>query len=303
MVLRRSAIGILFVISSLFATHVLAQPTLPDITGAIDQGIVVLSWHCQYTGIKGISVLRSRDSISDYEIIGYVKKVDKGMQVFADGHPAAGQNFYKLAIIFKSGVMWRSNHFGIYVSGAQLSSSKDLPANDSLQNLIVTRPAVEKESDHRAIKDKNSVLLTAATTADTSKVSGKCSVSISYTQDASGTDINTHLEDQKQTVVARQKVTITFDDPAMNAPIIRSRFINTDSATGHINMFLPDDVSTHHYTVKFYDQQNHLLFDIPKINTANIILDKRNFQRKGVYKFVLRRDVVELESGYIVVGP
>ena len=66
-------------------------------------------------------------------------------------------------------------------------------------------------------------------------------------------------------------------------------------------MNLPADVSTHHYSVKFYNEKGNMIFEVPKINAQNIIIDKRNFQKRGVYKFVLRRDVVELESGYVVV--
>ena len=66
-------------------------------------------------------------------------------------------------------------------------------------------------------------------------------------------------------------------------------------------MNLPDDVSTHHYSIKFYDKDNHVVIDVPRINTAKLILDRRNFQKKGVYKFAIRKDILELEHGYITI--
>ena len=44
-----------------------------------DKGVVLLSWTCQYTGVKAIAVQHSTDSIYNYKIIGYVKKLDKGI--------------------------------------------------------------------------------------------------------------------------------------------------------------------------------------------------------------------------------
>ena len=69
--------------------------------------------------------------------------------------------------------------------------------------------------------------------------------------------------------------------------------------SGHVNMNLPDDVKSHHYSVKFFDAHNVMIIDVPHINADHIIIDRRNFQHTGVYRFVLRRDVTELETGYI----
>src|SRR6185312_3997416 len=90
-----------------------AQPMLPDIAGTSQKGIVVLTWNCQYNGIKSIAVQRSSDSAHNYATIGYVKNVKKGVQAFIDGHPGAGNNFYQLYIIFGSDLTWNSNHLKI----------------------------------------------------------------------------------------------------------------------------------------------------------------------------------------------
>jgi hypothetical protein len=99
----------------------------------------------------------------------------------------------------------------------------------------------------------------------------------------------------------KHKISITFDDPDNNPLLTLPRYLSTDSVSGHVRISLPDDVKQHHYSLKFLNKQNQAIFEIPRLNAPVIIMDKRNFQQKGNYKFVLRRDVTELESGYITI--
>jgi hypothetical protein len=66
-----------------------------------------------------------------------------------------------------------------------------------------------------------------------------------------------------------------------------------------VHVLLPDDVRRHHYSLKFYNNEDHLVLEILKINTANFLIDKRNFQKAGLFKFILRKDGLEFESGYV----
>jgi hypothetical protein len=300
-------IFLLFLFSFCVATAV-AQPTLPDIEGTADQGVVLLSWNCQYAGIKAISVLRSTDSESNYANIGYVKKLDQGIQAFVDGHPGPGKNYYKLSIVFKTGLTWGSNHCGIYVDRSLLESSKVLlPSNDSLQHFIVTGdqnpcklPTTAKTESGGKPGMATGKLNDISNSTNTTDP--KHRVCISFGTDTSKPDLTPYTNNSK--LPAQHKtISISFDDPeAMPATFIKSRFIATDVLTGHVNMTLPDDVNQHHYSIKFYDQKNHVIVEVPKVKAAKSIIDKRNFQHKGLYKFVLRRDVVELETGYITPG-
>ena len=268
------------------------------------------------------------DSAGKYTEIGHVKKKDKGVQAFVDGHPSAGKNFYKLSIVFNSGLSWSSNHCAVFVDKASLDKLPAvLPANDSLQKYIVTQDlsknatsdtiasAIKRNSKEIAAPRKESVKQTDQSkstlvnniqagkqTSDTAKHSeSKPRISVSFTLDSN--DVITEIvTGTVQAVHEKKKITVTFEEPnSASTDFITSRFIFTDSVTGHIDMFLPDDVKTHHYSVKFYDAQNHVIIDLPRINTAKIIIDKRNFQHEGMYKFILRRDVTEFERGYIEI--
>lgn len=456
---RRTRCTILFLLLLVtWSVTSLAQPTLPDLIGDEENGVVMLSWTCQYDGVKSIAVLRSADSNFNYYTIGFVKKLFKGVQAYADGHPMPGKNYYKLSIVFNSGLTWGSNHTGVYVDSVAIRKSRLLPPNEQLQKLIVTegeKPASRPEKQKQGNKPNyvNSAVAPAdrdkymevlkkepvTEARDTVAVAEppkprykvknddeadvdvanymemlpeevKKKITVTYANDTSEIDAGQYMEtakpveqkkivnvtfedkedaaafvatlprsEQKKFTVtynvdtaepdasryidtkkepqkgrkvsvtmkngeamqalvnniksAQSKVTISYsidtadlhnkmikEEVAKEAPVppkprisikfsdemnvneaadVKSRFIFNDAASGHVTMNLPDDVITHHYSVKFYDREGHMVIEIPHINTAHIILDKRNFQKKGQYRFVLRRDVVELESGYI----
>ena len=262
------------------APAAIAQPSLPDISATADKGIVVLTWNCQYNAVKSISVLRSADSTGNFTIIGSVKKMDKGTQAFVDGQPAKGKNFYKLSIVFSSGLAWTSNRAGVLVEEPPLGSTAGiLPSTDSLKQIV------SRESNWQ-------------TKVQQSRVNGEPAKSQSITDQP----VISLSESTTNSAITQHRV-IKFDDPDPDQPIfIKSRYVYADAVSGHINVTLPDDVKQHHYAIRFYDLQKRLVAEIPKVNTAIFILDKRNFPRKGVYKFVLRRDVVELENGYVVIN-
>jgi hypothetical protein len=96
-------------------------------------------------------------------------------------------------------------------------------------------------------------------------------------------------------------ITDLSDPSEINAyTYIRSQYVFTNPFTGHINIELPDD-RQHAYALKFFDQKNKKIMEVNKLSEPSIILDKRNFQRKGLYKFELIKDGELLETGYITI--
>lgn len=81
---------------------------------------------------------------------------------------------------------------------------------------------------------------------------------------------------------------------------IKSQYVFTNPFTGHVNVEIKD-ARQFKYSVYFYDQKDIRVLDIPRISEANIIIDKRNFQRKGLFRFELIRDKEKLETGYITI--
>ncbi|MCC6186082.1 MAG: hypothetical protein IT256_02905 [Chitinophagaceae bacterium] len=258
-----------------FSTNAMAQPTLPDLANVSQNGINILTWACQYDGVKTIIVQRSSDSNVNYVTIGYVRNTAKGVQFYLDGHPKPGPNWYRIKLVFGSDLTWTSNRIKVIVDSSQVAKGRVLPPNDSLQDLAAKfqTKTVQITDTATGKTNKKSVIVTSTVkTKDTSKV-------------ASGLSLTIELPDIEQ----------------VNAySYIKSNYVFTNPFTGHVNIEI-DDATKHTYNLDFYDAKNVKILEIPKIMEANVVLDKRNFQKVGMYKFDLYKDKVKLETGYITI--
>jgi hypothetical protein len=270
-----------------------SQPILPAISGEDENGLVLLSWVCQYDGVKTIAVRRSKDSLYNFKIVGYVKQKEKGVQAFADGHPEPGNNYYKLNLVFNSGLNWSSNFCMVNVDTSQLSVKRaTMPGNDSLQRFIITEEVIERLVP---ISDRE-IAVARAESGIAMEIKGVDGHKVPLLFDA---DSVARVPEQP---VLRKKLKLSIPEVDMDEAVgIQSMYVLVNRLNGHVEMTLPEDYKGHQFSIKFYNQQKQMILDVAGINAPKVILDKRNFQRKGKYKFVFRKDGLELESGYITI--
>lgn len=266
--LRTIVFAPLLLLLSLAAVSSKAQPLLPDIVCGTENGVNILSWTSQFDGLKSIAVQRSADSMYNFSTVGYVKNLKKGPQGFIDGHPTAGSNWYKLYIVFNSDLVWYSNACKVMVDSAALLNKAVLPPNDSLQKLT------------------SKIQVHIDTTIEAKKVR------------VGGT--NVFKDTFVQTVNASIKLGVPEPEASDAYSYIKSRYVFTNPFTGHINIEIPD-FAKHKYQLIFYNQQNRKIFDIARITENVLIVDKRNFQKKGIFIFELLRDGERYELGYVTI--
>jgi hypothetical protein len=113
----------------------------------------------------------------------------------------------------------------------------------------------------------------------------------------SSTDANNPLKEIISKVSAKAA---SYESDPSGFSYIRSQFIFTNPLTGHVNIDLPD-VTSQRYNVRFYDAKEKQILEVPRVMASPAIIDKRNFQKKGIYKFVLKRNNTQLETGYITI--
>lgn len=238
---------------------------LPDITGSTSKGLNILSWECQYDGIKSIAVQRSSDSIYNYVTLGLVKNLKKGPQAYIDGHPKPGKNWYRLYIVFNSDLTWYSNRFLISVDSMDIINAQVLAPNDSLQKLTAN---IKIEP----IKTETTINTPQANTVAVPEI------------------------------VQAPRITLDIPDEATEDGLayIKSQYIYTNPFTGHVNIDIPE-YTRHHYAVDFMNKDDKKVLEIGRVSEPMIIIDKRNFQKKGIYKFELREDRKVLETGFITI--
>jgi len=258
---------------------------MPDMIGVTQGGMNVITWTSQYDGIKSIAMQRSQDSVHNFATIGYVKNLKKGPQAFIDGHPNPGKNWYRLYIVFSSDLTWYSNNLKLLVDSAQLLQQKVLPPNDSLQK-YASKVSTSGDFTSGAV---NSTVATTTATAT--------SGTINPAGNAPGTTTTPSKPGNTTPVI---KVPTIGGDAVDPSVYIKSQYVFTNPFTGHVNIEIPE-AKKHVFSISFFDQKDRRIFEIPRISEPSIIVDKRNFQRKGLYKFELLKDKEKLETGYITI--
>lgn len=80
----------------------------------------------------------------------------------------------------------------------------------------------------------------------------------------------------------------------------KSQYVFTNPFTGNINIEIPDALKEN-YSLIFYDQQDRIALKVPRINDKIVILDKRNFQTIGLFKFKLFKNKEEFDKGFVTI--
>lgn len=252
-----------------------AQPALPDLASVSQNGVNILTWSSPYDGLKSIAVQRSSDSNFNYITIGYVRDIKKGVQYYLDGHPAVGNNWYRVVVVFGSSLSWTSNRIKIKVDSAQMAKGRVLPSNDSLQGLASKFSTKTVKTDDTAggkVGTKTFIINTTVSKKDSSTGTGILMPTIEIPDIES---VNTYS-------------------------YVRSQYVFTNPFTGHVNIEIAD-AKTEKYTIDFFDNKDVKMLEVPRIPEANVILDKRNFQRVGIFKFELYKNKQKIETGYISI--
>lgn len=81
---------------------------------------------------------------------------------------------------------------------------------------------------------------------------------------------------------------------------IKSQYVFTNPFTGHVNVEIKD-AKDYRYSLRFFNQKEVRVLEVMRITEPALIIDKRNFQHKGIYRFELARDKEKLETGYITI--
>jgi len=80
----------------------------------------------------------------------------------------------------------------------------------------------------------------------------------------------------------------------------KSQYVFTNPFTGNINIEVPEPFVQNYY-ILFYDQGDKQVLKIPRINDKVVVLDKRNFQKSGIFKFKLFKNGEEFEKGFVTI--
>ena len=238
-------------------------PDLPGVHIVTVNTQNVLKWNSTYDGLEFIAIQRSKDSIRNFTTIGKLSKPKKGHLFYTDSKPMPGRNFYRLQISFGGDVEWYSNVCAATVDSALLA--------------VAMANAAKLDSINRATNPLQTSKPIANTNTNTSPA----------TTNTTPTPVN--------------------NEPPPPPPPKPVPFYYTPSTqvfsntyTGHIIIQL-SDAADKKYKLFFYDQDKKEVLRVTRIQQPMLILDKNNFNRRGVYSFTLFNGTETVEQGYVTI--
>ena len=274
----------------------LAQPTLPDIAVKNEKGSIVLSWNCQYDKLKSIRIRRSADIASGFSVIGELFNQQKGVQSFTDTVPLHGDSYYKLQITFSSGLTWSTNCVQVNVEGKPDVKGAQVDTNmrsAELKRVSISDPAPGKLNDNAFKPDTRQ-----KPTQSVKPIAPPALISYRDTTAAAVTATTF-------APIPKPKVRLRYTDAkdTINGPdlFMESKYVTIDPATGFVLIILPDNASLHHYSLRIFDDRNKMIWQIPMLRQPRTLMDTCNFQKKGVYSFILKKDQFEVDRGNFVI--
>jgi hypothetical protein len=256
-----------------FSNTVTAQPLLPDLDCIRDNGKITLAWLNPYENIKSIVVRRSADSVLNFADIATLRLPQKGKQAYTDKAPLSEVNYYKLRIVFKSGLKWSSN---TATAGSFFKATTKDPNTHSKQNETTNTP---RNAANEVQKNEPAVHPSASRTGERT--------------------LRMVLEGES--AVTNDNFPAGAEQPATEKELFLTsgNCINTDSAATCLIVNLPEDFKRQRYALKIFDNKNNDVFELPLITHHYFLLDKRNFQKKGEYRYILLKEGKQEETGAI----
>ena len=252
-------VGLVYLAFTLLSGMLAAQDTLPNFTVKnMGNNRIIIGWVNNLPDVKQISIQRSFDSLTGYKTILTVPDPTAVQNGYADMKAINDHMFYRLYI---------QQDKGMY----QFSKAKK-PFKDTsklAEPVAKTDPIIKTEN----ISPADSARIMDSVT--------KAKPFVVKIDGFPGTD----------SIAAPNPVTVKNKPTAF----VPSLYVYTNR-DGYVRVSLPDDEKPKKYSIKFFDEDNTLLFELKDIKQKTFKLDKTNFYHAGWFKFELYEDGKLLEK-------
>lgn len=289
-------VGLLFI--GVFLTVVLrAQDTLPRFTAtARAPGKILISWHNNYPVVSQISIQRSTDSLRDFTTLITVPDPHLPENGAVDNKAPHPNFYYRLFIVLDNGKYLfthsRRPHANNGETTAKVAAGNAAGIEDAGNTMF--RP-----EDNRVMfispadsRSKNNLRL-PSTIHGSPELAIASSIFVRKGDTPLGKLPGTAIQAFRDSILRHSKDTLVFvnGDTLLIKPFVPkevyrvSPFVFTGKY-GNIHIALPE-APKRHYAVKFFDENNKLLFELSEIKDPSLILDKSNFLHAGWFHFEL----------------
>ncbi|MFT3822452.1 MAG: hypothetical protein QM731_00980 [Chitinophagaceae bacterium] len=259
-----------------------SQDTLPNFS-VVDRGNnkIIISWTNTNQSINQISIQRSLDSTRNFKTIMTVPDPRVPQNGFADAKVPNAVMFYRLFIVLdSSGKYTFTPSKKAYLDTTTKEEPRPSPA---AENIVKSGGKKETFAAGLLIIKRRDTIVQLIPEKDFKKFRDSL------------------MFKTKDTLSSRHGDTFLIKPFVPKAPkevIVVSKYVHPDKE-GNILIQIP--VSDHHYSVKFFEENNSFLFEIKQVKGPLLIVDKVNFVHAGTFLFELYEDGKLKEKNKIVI--
>ncbi|HEX9513828.1 MAG TPA: hypothetical protein VF939_25230 [Puia sp.] len=289
---------VLFLLFSLFfATTIRAQDTLPRFSvSAKGTGKILVSWHNNYKVVTQISIQRSTDSLKNFTTLITVpdpRLPENGAMDTRAPHP---NFYYRLFIVLEEGkyLFTPSRRPGANTGASPAVARDDEDNTDPIlsradhQRILFIEPGNNKGKPQ--VKSPSSI---STGTYGSTEIEVKKTVFIKRGDSLIAQISGNRIRQFRDSLLTKTKDTLIFIDgdsllikPFAPKEVYRTSQYVFTGKYGNVHLSLPE-TNKKHYSVKFFDDTNKLLFELLEIKDTSLILDKSNFLHAGWFRFEL----------------
>lgn len=294
-----------------------AQDTLPRFSASVrGAGKVLVSWHNPFSTVTQISIQRSSDSLKNFTTLLTVPDPRLPENGAVDTRGSDPNAFYRLFIVLENGnyLFSRSQRPRVIAIPTPVAVTKMTKTPEKQNASPDIKPAQEQqdEEDDLPLPDRQRILVSRAydkgkpgvNTAAPSRIHAaprldidvETIIPVKKGDSLIGQISSKRLRAFRDSVLTRTKDTLVFadDDTIQIRPFIPVEIYRISSYVytgkyGNIHVSLPD-AGQKHYSVRFFDEGNKLLFELSAIKDPFLILDKTNFMHAGWFRYELYED-------------
>ena len=270
-----------------------AQDTLPRFSAtARGPGKTLISWHNRFRIVTQISIQRSTDSLRNFTTLLTVPDPRLPENGAMDNNAIHPNFYYRLFIVLDNGkyifTPSRRPHSQSEEAVVTIQKEKEEEPEESVaraaagNRLLVIPPASERSKIRTPTAIHSLPELTLSNTLYVRKgdsLIGRLS--------------GTRVQSFRDSLLQKTKDTLVFIDgdtlmikPFVAKEVYRASQYIYAGKYGNIHVSLPE-APKRHYAVKFFDEDDKLLFELSEIRDPDLTLDKTNFRHSGWFRFEL----------------
>ncbi|HEY4108911.1 hypothetical protein [Puia sp.] len=280
-----------FLLCLLLTTFLRAQDTLPRFSAtARGPGKILISWHNKLPEVTQISIQRSTDSLRNFTTLVTVPDPRLPANGAMDNNAPHPNFYYRLFIVLADGKYiftpslrpHSQSEGSTPVAQKEEEETDESVARAASNRLLVISPATEKTKIPTPTAIHGLPELPLANTVFVRKGD-------SLIGQLSGSKVQSF----RDSLLRKTKDTLIFidGDTLLIKPFVAKEVYRVSQNVytgkyGNIHISLPE-APRRHYNVKFFDENDKLLFELSEIKDPSLTLDKTNFRHSGWFRFEL----------------